>query len=218
MQLKDILTQGKELSIQQKERQRQVKLLNTELENVTKEYIEGDTLLKDLKRACILITSVSDDTVNSVLNDIKQVINRALSVIFKDSPRSIDIVPVMYKERYPHFLVKLYNENDIERTFKQSGAGLAQVISFLATVCMIDVKGCRKILVMDEILNGLHPSAKDLVYVIMASLTDRFQFICIEYGLDIGKQYEVINKRNSKGISTSNLKVLEESNYYKSLI
>lgn len=160
--------------------------LNTkkkELDDLSREY---DLLL----RASVLAAETSDDIVNSTLDIITGVINKALALIFPKSKRWVAIKPHMHNNVHPHFVVKLYvGEDGDERTFKQSGTGVAQVVSFLYLICLIDAKRARPLVVIDELLNGLHPDAKGLIRDILLSLTPRYQFVMVEYGLDIGTQW-----------------------------
>ena len=138
------------------------------------------------------IGAVSDENTNKILDFITGVINNALSKIFPYSRRIIKLERTLYRNAYTHINVVLMTGEGRRRSLStQSGKGLRQIISFLFRVALIEIRKERKILIMDELLSGLHSSAKAIIQDIMKMFVEEgFQFICVEYGLnDIGKIY-----------------------------
>lgn len=175
-----------------------------ELSNIVKTDTKA---LENMIKASAILASVSEENTKVILDNIKTTINKALEALFPLDPKTIDITRSMYRDTHPHYTLTLTTSNGVARTFEQSGTGLGQVISFLFTVCLIDARDGRKIMVIDELLNGLHPDAKAIVGSLMTALTRRphspFQFVCVEYGLDIGKQYEIAKNPDQSGLSTA---------------
>lgn len=186
--------------------------IHNQLEEINKELEEKGQKLEDMIRAATILGNVADENTQFILGKITGVINSALSEMFREDKRKISIKQIMYRNVYPHFVVELETEEGVKRTFKQSGTGLAQVISFLFTVCLIDARKGRKLVVMDELLNGLHPDAKIIIKNLIRVLSDKFQFVIVEYGVDIGKQYEVV-----KTSSVADVIPYQGEAYYKDL-
>ena len=188
----ELLQSSRDFIVEQETKTKAKESIGKQLEDIAKELEEKGKTLEDMIRAATILGNVADENTQFILTKITGVINSALAEMFKEDKRSISIKQTMYRNVYPHFVVELETEEGVKRTFKQSGTGHAQVISFLFTVCLIDARKGRKIIVMDELLNGLHPDAKVIVKNLIKVLSGKFQFVIVEYGVDIGKQYEVV--------------------------
>lgn len=141
-----------------------------------------------------LLSTVSDENTTKVLNYITGVINKALVELFPYDNRRIYLSNTLYRGQFAHITVSLINGKGRERNLElQSGTGLRQVISFLFVLSLTEVRKGRRLILMDELLNGMHKEAKRVVSDIMQIFAEEgFQFVTIEYGMDaIGKIYLV---------------------------
>ena len=178
------------------------------------ELIESNgKTLDEMIRAATVLGNVADEHTKKTLEVVTSVINSALAQMFKEDKRRVVLRQEMWKNQYAHYKVELHTEDGQVRAFTQSGTGLAQVISFLFSVTLIGIRGGRKIVVMDEVLNGLHPDAKLIIKQLITDVLGKnFQFVLVEYGLDIGKQYEV--RKTGK---TSKVEQYDSGSYYRDL-
>lgn len=141
-----------------------------------------------------LLATVSDDNTRVVLDYMTGVINQALDKLFPYDKRAIQFKPSLYKNRYPHINIALYTADGRERDLEsQSGTGIRQIISFLYVMSLIEIRKGRRIVLLDEILSGVHPQAKRIVIGIIRLFASKgYQFITVEYGInDMGKIYLV---------------------------
>ena len=75
----------------------------------------------------------------------------------------------------------------------QEGDGIKQIISVMYVICLIEIRKGRRLLILDERLNGLHARAKQVLAEIIKIFAEGgFQFIFVEYSLNsIGKIYNI---------------------------
>lgn len=152
-----------------------------------------------------LLGAVSEENTSFVLDYITSVINKTLGEMFPFDKRSVFLEKKLHAGKYTHINVKLTNGEGIVRDLVlQSGTGLRQVISFLFLICLIELRKSRSLFLMDEILNGLHPTAKRVVQDIMTIFAEEgFQFIFVEHsGMgNFGRRY-LIEKPDAEATAT----------------
>lgn len=160
--------------------------LEQEVEELGQKYI-------DLLEAQQLLSTVSDKNTEATLDYITGVINNVLGEMF-DNDRRIFLEKTLYADKYPHINVQLETGDAVRRDLAlQSGNGLRQVVAFLFAVCLIEIRKGRRFIMMDEVLNGVHPDAKAILqHIIEIFAENGFQFIIIEYNMpEFGRVYEV---------------------------
>lgn len=151
-----------------------------------------------------LLATISDSNTTAVLDYMTGVINKALSEIFTHDTRRIFLEKKLHNGQYAHINVRLEAHNGAVRDMVlQSGTGLRQIVSFLFLISTIEIRKGRRILLMDELLNGLHPNAKRIIMdIIQIFAEEGFQFIFVEYGVDdVGKIY-LVEKPNETATVT----------------
>lgn len=191
-----------------------IALLRQERENALSVKNKVDALIERLDKmneqyavmleAQQLLASVSDENTTAVLDYITGIINKTLGELFPFDDRRIFLEKTMYQGQHAHINVKLTGSNGQVRDLQlQSGTGLRQVISFLFLLCVIEIRKGRRIILMDELLNGLHPSAKRIVFdIVQIFAEDGFQFIFVEYGVDTVGRIYLVEKPNDTATVT----------------
>jgi hypothetical protein len=149
-----------------------------------------------------VLASVADERADQVLGFITSVVNKALADIFVGKTRRIELKRSLYRGKIPHINLVLHTEHGEQSMKHQSGNGLQQIIAFIYRLCLIEVRGLRKIVFMDENLSGVHSVAMEDMKTIIELFRDGgFQFFIIEYRIpeQFGKVVEVVP--NSQGFS-----------------
>lgn len=177
--------------------QEKIKSMSERVADLNQQYIV-------MLEAQQLLATVSDDNTTAVLDYITSIINKALSEMFPYDVRRVYLEKSLHGGQHAHIKVKVVNSEGKERDLSlQSGTGLRQVISFLFVISLIEIRKGRRLLMMDELLSGLHPEAKRIVTDIMQIFADEgFQFIMVEYGVDsVGRIY-LVEKPDKVGYVT----------------
>lgn len=163
--------------------------LLSELKDMEHEYFT----MMDAKK---ILSAVSDDNTTEVLRFVTGVINKVLKEIFPNNTRRIQLSKKLYAGMKPHINVEIVNEDGFVLDIgDQEGAGVGQIISVLYTICLIEIRKGRRLVLLDEKLNGLHKKAKQIMAEIIKIFSEGgFQFIFVEYSLnDLGKVYLIEN-------------------------
>lgn len=179
---------------------------------LSQSLLAAQTELVNLIDAQKLLSAVSDDNADNTLRYITGMVNKVLAEMFPSATPHIKVTRKLFAGSKPHIIVELVDGAGNTLDMKiQSGVGLTQVVSFMYAICLIEIRKGRRILIMDERLNGLHKEAKRiLIEVIKIFAKGGFQFIFVEYGLnDIGKLYNV-----EKHGESSVLRVVGEDEKY----
>lgn len=160
-----------------------------------------------LEGANKLLNAVSDKTLGSMLDTVTRAVNSVLGKMFENSGDTYEIrlVKELYAGRIAHMKLELLQNGNPRDLGLQSGDGVKQVISFLFITLLISVSGGRRLLIMDEIMNGLSPEAAEgAVASIFRMFTEEgFQFIMVDQGrynpgssIDAVTEYVTVKKEN----------------------
>lgn len=169
------------------ELEKEVNDLNNKLASLSQDYL-------DMVNAQRLLAAISDDNTEAALNFITGVVNKTLSEIFKSDTRKITLKKKLYAGARPHIVVELTNgRGETIDMNLQSGTGLKQIVSGLFTICLVEIRKGRRLVIFDERFSGLHKEAKEVLSEILKIFAEGgFQFIFVEYALNnIGNIYNV---------------------------
>lgn len=174
--------------------------LEKDLKKMRKDLREQQTLYVRMINAQKILSTVSDENTNQVLNFITGMVNKVLAEIFSTDPVYITMKKKLFAGSKPHIILEVKDSSGtLLDTTCQVGTGLNQIISFMYVICLIEVRKGRRLLILDERLNGLHLEAKRFMsHIMQIFVKGGFQFIFVEYSLNnIGKIYNVEKRGNS---------------------
>ena len=194
------------------------KRLEARQATLTKDLKEAQSLYVNMLDAQKVLSVISDENTARTLDFITGMVNKVLAEMFSTDVPHIKITKKLYMDCKPHIIVELIDGsgNSLDMAL-QSGTGLSQVVSFMYAICLIEIRKGRRLLIMDERLNGLHKEAKRIISeVIKIFAKGGFQFIFVEYGLnDIGKIYNVEKLGNeSKLVSLDDGQTYDDNMVY----
>lgn len=175
--------------LQRKERlQSRAEKLTQELESAT---VQLDVQLEAQK----LLGTVADEQANRTLDYVTGIINKALAEVFPNESKRIKLERRMLGGKHPQIdVVLLTDEGKARDLVTQSGTGLRQIVSFLYRLCLLEITGARKLIMMDELLSGVHKDAAVILEdMIRIFAKGGFQFIIVDYALaeEMGLTYLV---------------------------
>lgn len=172
---------------QKKALQSKVKILHQQLVDAQQDQLDRIEAQK-------LLSTVSDENTQKTLDFVTSKVNRVLAEMLPSDPLRVKLNKKLFAGSKPHIVVELLDsEDNVFDPSEQVGDGVKQVISFMYVICLIEIRKARRLVLADEVLNGLHKQAKLILSRIIELLTENgFQFIMSEYSLnDLGKIYNV---------------------------
>lgn len=170
------------------------KELEQKYEEVQEEFRKVSREYSVMLEAQRVLGVISEEHTNKILDYITGTINNALSKMFPNDIRRIYLKKKLHANQHTHINVILETSKGMQRDLKlQAGTGLRQTIAILYMITLVVVVKARKLILADELMSGLHPSAKQIVMDILGIFAEAgFQFVLVEYGFDsLGKVYLV---------------------------
>lgn len=181
------------------ESREELKSIISELEE---SYRNKYSMYETMLQAQRILATVSDQNTKRVLGYIQGVVNKSLRTMYPNGSYNIRIEKKLYNNQIPHINVTLTEVKDNGDTQQldfnlQSGDGMAQIVSFLFSLCLMKIREVRPLVGLDEVLKGFHKDALPYIRTIIEIFArGGFQFIMVEYDFnDFGKEYEVKKER-----------------------
>ena len=177
----------------------QADIIQKKIDDLCEKLVDESKKYDVMVEAQQLLATVSDTNTTAILDYITGIINKTLAELFPHDSRRIFLEKKLFQGTHAHINIKLTGSDGNTRDLTlQSGTGLRQVISFLFVLSLIEIRKGRRLLIMDELLSGLHPQAKKIVMDIVQIFAEEgFQFAMVEYGVnDVGKIY-LVEKPNA---------------------
>lgn len=199
-----LLARGTTLIHENKVKEKDKLELMYEVKELNASITEDNKELNQIIDAGNLLTKLADSRVKKALDFIVKIINDTLIKLFPNDFKAIQVEMDAYHETYPQMRLKLITANDKVRSLKtQEGNGVSQIVSLLYIICLIYISGYRRFVHIDEVLNGLHPDAWELIDDILKLFEEKldFQFIITQHGYEPKNGRVVYLKKTPNGMT-----------------
>lgn len=200
--------------LQQQAQLRSQQLLEASIQKYQKVVDTKSAELDVVSNALALLTNVSDEVIQKNYRFIEENVNEALRRVFPDKVRQIRINEGM-RGTFPQLEFKIVTDNGIERRIKaDTGHGIAQIISIISLLCLIVIKGGRKLACFDEMTNGMSANTRALFDSVLWAFAEiGFQFILVDHGY-IPRGAKVYVLKDTDGVGQVVKEYVEEKGVY----
>ena len=187
---------------EQEFRKKQVERLNQLAKEAEEqaENLEKEQLL--VEKALRLIIEAGDLVAEDSYRFIMRSVNSLLDKMFTDCERKIRLTQKTVGKN-PTLSVEVIADGQV-RDLSESGHGIAQIVSLVCVICLIVLNGSRRLVVLDEVLNGVSIQNKAALSEALWAFTEiGFQFIICEHAFvpEGAKVYEVVNNGGVSSIA-----------------
>jgi len=158
--------------------------LEASINEIASKNRENREALDIATHAIEILREVSDEAVGKAYRFLEQSLNSALSKMFAETTRKIELKEFTRSGQYPQLKLVLHVGNGKTRSLRNdSGHGLAQIVSLLSILSLIVITGSRRILIVDEVISGVDAKNREIISDILWTFTEiGFQFIVNEHG------------------------------------
>lgn len=157
------------------------------------ESLEKEQIL--VEKALRAIVEAGDVVAEESYRFVMRSVNSVLDKMFMDCDRKIRLTQKMVGKN-PQLSVEVIADG-VVRDLSESGHGIAQIISFICIMCLIVLNGSRRLMVLDEVLNGVAKQNHQALSEVMWAFAEKgFQFIVSDHAFTPtgAKVYHIVNK------------------------
>lgn len=209
-----LLSQIDEIEIRQLTNERTKANLEEMVTSLIRENQKYSEDLDTVVHALTLLREISDESVAKNYKFIEDNVNSALALIFPNENKRIQLTESTRSGQYPQLDLNIQLGDGVVRRVRSDGHGVAQVISLLCLLSLICITGCRRILVIDEVLSGCSGRTRRIVGDILSQFTQiGFKFIIVEHGF-IPKGSLVYQLQENNGVAKIVKEWVEEDGVY----
>jgi len=158
-----------------------------------------------VEKALRLIIEAGDLIAEDSYRFIMRSVNSLLEKMFTDCTRQIRLTQKMVGKN-PTLSVEVIADGEARDLAESSGHGIAQIVSLVCVICLIVLNGSRRIVVLDEVLNGVAVQNRPALSEALWAFTEiGFQFLICDHAFipDGAKVYHFVNNDGTSSIEST---------------